>query len=365
MSKKANRCPCGEYSRQRDCPDCRVQIVPSAIEVDRKLAKAAGESSAAQTKYKQALKEIERLERSLGVAEALRGCTAPEVIRPRVSGGTNEATAMLVASDWHVEERVDPATINGVNEFNLEIAKARSQRFWTAGNRLIKMFKQDVAIPQIVVPLLGDFISGQIHGAENAENNLLLPTDAICYAKELLVSGLEYTLLQHPDSQIIVVGMGGNHSRTTQKTRLSGTENGHSWEYLMYLHMATELRHEPRITFAVPRGYHHYMDIYGTTVRMHHGHRLKYGGGRGGLFTPTYDAVDKWNKTKWADLDIFGHFHQMRDGGNFVCNGSLIGYNGFAESIKASYEPPMQTLLLFDKKRGRTCLWPVYLEGSK
>jgi hypothetical protein len=341
--------------------------MPSAIEVDRKLAKAAGEANAAGTKYKQALKEIERLERSLGIAEALRACEAPTRIVAKPSGGSNEATAMLVASDWHVEERVDPDTINGVNEFNLEIARRRATRFWTAGNRLIKMFKQDVKIPTIVVPLLGDFISGQIHGAENAENNLLLPTDAICFAQDLLVGGLEYTMAEHPDSQIIVVGMGGNHSRTTPKTRLGGTENGHSWEYLMYLHMATYFRHLPpeRITFSVPRGYHHYMDIYGQTVRLHHGHRLKFGGGRGGLFTPTYDSVDKWNKTKWADLDVFGHFHQMRDGGNFVCNGSLIGYNAFAESIRASYEPPMQTLLLFDRKRGRTALWPVYLEGQK
>ena len=79
------------------------------------------------------------------------------------------------------------------------------------------------------------------------------------------------------------------------------------------------------------------------------------------MFTPTYTSIDDWNKAKRADLDVFGHFHQLRDGGNFICNGSLIGYNAYAMSIKAHFEPPKQTLFLMDKKRGRTCTWPILL----
>jgi hypothetical protein len=37
----------------------------------------------------------------------------------------------------------------------------------------------------------------------------------------------------------------------------------------------------------------------------------------------------------------------------------MIGYNSFALSIKADYEKPRQALFLMDKKRGRTCLWPI------
>ena len=42
-------------------------------------------------------------------------------------------------------------------------------------------------------------------------------------------------------------------------------------------------------------------------------------------------------------------------------NGSLIGYNAYALSIKASFEPPTQTYFLLDKKRGRTMTAPIYL----
>jgi hypothetical protein len=37
----------------------------------------------------------------------------------------------------------------------------------------------------------------------------------------------------------------------------------------------------------------------------------------------------------------------------------MIGFNTYALSIKADYERPKQTLLLLDKKRGRTCTWPI------
>jgi hypothetical protein len=68
-----------------------------------------------------------------------------------------------------------------------------------------------------------------------------------------------------------------------------------------------------------------------------------------------------WDRAKRANLNVFGHFHQLVDGGSFICNGSLIGYNSFALSIKSAFEPPKQALFLMDKKRGRTCTWPILL----
>jgi len=53
--------------------------------------------------------------------------------------------------------------------------------------------------------------------------------------------------------------------------------------------------------------------------------------------------------------------HQFKDGGNFICNGSLIGYNAFALSIKADYEKPKQAFFLVDKKRGKSIVAPIWL----
>ena len=90
-----------------------------------------------------------------------------------------------------------------------------------------------------------------------------------------------------------------------------------------------------------------------------------YQGGVGGIYIPVNKSIAQWSKAKHADLDIFGHFHQLRDGGNFLCNGSMIGYNAFALSIKADFEEPKQILTLIDKRRGRTCTWPILVGGTK
>jgi hypothetical protein len=58
---------------------------------------------------------------------------------------------------------------------------------------------------------------------------------------------------------------------------------------------------------------------------------------------------------------VLGHFHQLFDGGRFIVNGSLIGYDSFALSIKASYEKPKQVMFLMDRKRGRTFTCPIFL----
>ena len=86
---------------------------------------------------------------------------------------------------------------------------------------------------------------------------------------------------------------------------------------------------------------------------------MRYGGGVGGLTIPVNKAIAQWDKLHQVDLDVFGHFHQFMDGGKFISNGSLIGYNAYAMSIKAGFEPPKQAMFLIDKKRFKTFVAPI------
>lgn len=332
-------------------PNTSAQILQ-----DRQRVKVSAELSTLRAKYAHALSTIERHETDAAAFKQLSIGASTCVIKPHHGSGTSEATPVLVASDWHIEERVG-GEVGGLNTYNLAIAKERATRFFTAGLRLIQLLQQDVTIHTAVLALLGDFITNQIHGAENAETNQLTPTEAIVLAQGLIISGIEF-LLNHSTLRLVIPCHSGNHARTSIRTRFAA-ENGHSLEYLMYLHLAAYFRSEPRVTFIVPEGMHSYLKVYDTTIRFHHGHAVKYGGGVGGIFIPTYKAISQWNKARQADLDVFGHFHQSKDGGNFLCNGSLIGYNAFALSIKADFETPRQTLFLIDKRRGRTCNWPI------
>jgi hypothetical protein len=328
---------------------------------DRKVADLKQDLSRVTTKYQQALKNISHLEDRIGFRDAISRGIETFTIKPAHGNGTSEGTTITNASDWHVEEVVQKSSVNGLNEYTPEIAKARATKFWQGHLRLVRLLQQDIRIDRAVIGLLGDFITNQLH-EESAENNAMKPTEAVRFAESLIISGIDFTLNQSKLS-LVIPCHSGNHGRTTKKVHVA-SENGHSLEWLMYSHLAEKYAGEARVKFIVPDGYLSYLDIYGQTVRFHHGHNIKYSGGIGGLFVPAFRGIQDWNKSRWADLDIFGHHHQMKDGGNFISNGSLIGYNQYAVSIKAPFEKPRQTMTLIDKKRGRTCVWPILVTGD-
>lgn len=319
-------------------------------------------------KYKFLLKENEFLRKQLDDALQIGKRVTPVRIKPEKRGEGGEATAFLVASDWHVEELVTSSATNGLNEFNLDIARERAENFFRRGHRLVEINQSALHIETLVVPLLGDFISGHLH-PELVETTLLPPTEATLFAKELLISGFDFLLRDKSIKHIIVPCHSGNHGRTTKDYRFQ-TEHGHSWEYMMYRFLENHYSDEPRIQFLIPHSQFTLLDVYGFTIRLHHGHNIKYGGGVGGITIPVNKAIAQWSKPpQWEEydfkpvsLDVFGHFHQKFDGGWFIANGSLIGYNAYAMSIKAVYQRPEQTFFLIDRDRGKTGVNPILLD---
>ncbi len=369
---------CLKIIRRRDsllCPECskfaRRNFTPNlppiqGLAADRQRIAERAELTALHARYKESLTTINMLEGELQTARVINARDInPIEITPSVgSKGDNEACVVYAIGDWHAEEIVNPATINSRNTHSIEVHQSRQERFWKKALSLFDLIRVGVKIPTVVLALLGDFITNDIHDSDSSENNALLPIDAMMMVENELAGGI-YFLLEHTDSNIIVDCHSGNHARTTPKIHIA-SEKGHSLEYYAYSHLARLFANEPRVTFRVNEGYHSFLDIYDVRVRLHHGHFIKYNGGVGGLTIPTNKAIAQWNKEmvgeKAPDLDIFGHYHQAFDGGNFVCNGSMIGYNAFAKSIKASYEPPKQMMLIIDKKHGRTCTWPIYVQ---
>jgi len=338
-----------------------------SVELDKLVAEHNSELGAYKKKYKTLLAQNNQLQRTLNMAFQMRETTGSIKIKPapRLKKGNSEAAAVLVASDWHAEERVLRGDVSNLNEFDLEICDLRVHNFFRNSLRLLKMFQQDVNINTIVLALLGDFISNYLH-EDNNETNLLPPMDAVIKVQKLLAGGIQL-FLDETDCEIKIPCTFGNHGRTTVKKR-SSNKVGTSLEYLLYVWLSQSFQNNPRVTFEIATGSLLYTDILGYTVRFHHGDDIRYAGGVGGITIPTLKAIANWNTGRHADLDVFGHWHQMRDLGSFICNGSLIGYNSYAVSIKAPFEPPMQAMFLIDKKRTpmlrrHTIIAPIMLEN--
>lgn len=284
----------------------------------------------------------------------------PQVARIQMDKSKDaEATAFALATDWHAEETVEPAAVNGLNEFNLAIAEQRIKRFFQRVVRLTEIQRAGCDIKRLVLFLGGDLMTGYIH-EELQESNSLSPTQTLLWLQDQIVSGIKF--LQPHFEEIVVPCCYGNHGRNTQKPRFS-TGAANSYEWMLYKILSKQdFGKGAKVTWHVSEGYHLLLNCYDKLIRFHHGDGLKYQGGIGGLTIPVEKAIAAWNKGITADLDVFGHWHQSQQNPKWVCNGSLIGFNAYSVRIKAPYELPSQTYFLFDKKRGRTITTPIFLD---
>lgn len=310
--------------------------------------------------YDAALARIGELERQVALLTALeeRKPQKPCELPKRKRGSD---TAILVLSDWHIGETVDPKTVNSLNEFNLEIADRRVKRVFEKCLLLLEDARHLASIDELVVAILGDEISGDIH-PELLESNELAALPATMVAADLLERGLK-TLKQHAGVRRIrvVTARGGNHARNTHKPQHS-TATAHSYEYNMYRHLARRFKGERVFDWQLGDAYHNMQEIEGRNFRFHHGDAIKFFGGSGGLSIPMNKSVAQWNKSRQAYYDIAGHFHSWTHNWNWLINGSLVGYNAFAVSIKADYQPPVQSFLIVDRERGVTRALPVFCD---
>lgn len=264
---------------------------------------------------------------------------------------------VMLCSDWHVEEPVDPATVNGCNEYNLKIANACIDRLPEAFNWLMRDKRFDCRTG--IVWLGGDLISGYIH-AELEENNFLSPVKATLWLLPRIERMLRIILADSGLESLIVPCNDGNHGRLTHKIRVS-TRTANSIEWLLYQTLAARMADEPRIRFQVAAGEWNYLDVFDRTLAFTHGDSFRYQGGVGGLTIPLRRGMNEIRKYRKVDYVSMGHFHQRMDLGDICVNGSMIGPTPYSVRIHAQPEQRQQSWFMLDSTRGKALSAPVWL----
>lgn len=334
----------------------------AGVTADAEIARLRGENATLRAKYKAAL---ESLDASQKQAEALAGLDGiksrrPAPRLPHVS--RDPVTAILVCSDWHVEEFVDGDTVatpsgTRTNHYTLEIAEARVAEMTRRALAILEHESQLAKIGRVVVAALGDFITGDLHEDVPTQLN---PLAATRFAGELLSGVIDAVADRY--REVTVATCVGNHGRTTKKPT---TNNQLSYEHNLYLTMQAANRRK-NVAYQVAHGYHNWLDLDGFKVRLHHGEAIKSNGAIGGFSIAANKKIAQWNRMEAANLDIFGHHHCFGWAyGRYVANGSLVGWNSFANLIAAEWQPPAQSLVLIDRHRGVTKAIPIFCEEVK
>jgi len=271
----------------------------------------------------------------------------------------HEGVAVVQWSDWHIDEKIVPSTVNGMNEYNPEIATERANILFSNTVKLTNTQRGALDIKRLIIHKGGDDITGWIH-PENMQTNTMTPQEAIFFVHDLQMAGIQY-LLDHGDFEMIdVVCSRGNHGRTTPKMQYGNDYSTNNENYLNNM-LAKHFRNEPRVRFQIDNSETAYMEVYGRNLRFFHGWQVRFMGGIGGVTVPLYKAIHRWNDTTPAYYNFMGDKHVYSNPTpDSVLNGSLVGYNAYALSHGFKFQRPIQSFTIIDSKYGATIKAPIF-----
>lgn len=318
-------------------------------------------------------KEVETLRRdaltdSRVLREVRRIAAAPEVLpdwilRPRKGATSSPGVPSLFVSDEHWGEVVDPTQIGGVNSYDLETARARLKGL--AENALDLLFSHVVnpKYPGIVVPLGGDGTTGDIHEELSATNDdEIMP--CVLDLRDHRIRFFD-TLLGEFEN-VLVPCVPGNHGRVTMKIRAKGRAHT-SFDWLGYQLLARHFEGNKRIRFLIPNGPDALYQVFGTRYLLSHGDQFRGGDGMVGALGPIIRGDHKKRSRNQAidrtyDVLLIGHWHQYKNLGRVIVNGSLKGYDEYADANNFPFESPRQALWLTHPEYGPTISMPVFTD---
>ena len=337
------------------CPnDSNDAVVGLQVEIRRLTEK----NQNCKIERDRALSKVQALESQLQAALEIGEIrSVPSILNDGSHGFDSISVPVLLCSDWHCGAVVNAASINGLNEYNVDIFHDRVAALFRNALKVIRMVRSSVSIREMVLWLGGDLIDNWLH-PEQAQTQELSPIQQTIECERAIVAGIDY-LLEHGELERIIVPCNfGNHGRTTPKMQ---ADNAHatSYEWLMYQSLRRHYRERPEVEWMISDGNILYYDVLGHRLRFHHGDAIKYGGGIGGLTIPLQKWVHRQDTGIKADHSFFGHFHQLTLGNGWSVNGSLIGATAYGLKLGFSPERPQQLMRFIDSKRGFTVSAPV------
>jgi transposase-like protein len=300
------------------------------------------------------------------------------VIKPG-SAKKNSGVPCAIWSDWHLGETVDPAQVNGINEFNLTIAEQRIRRLVERTIDLCLKHMVNPQYPGFVVNLLGDIVSGDIHEELEITNELpLLPV--VLWARDRLVWAIRQ--LANAFGHVLVVCAPGNHGRKTKKPRAKGYVHC-NYDWLIYQLLDRAFHptddkgnrlpgYDNRVRFLITDSGEVLYRVFDVRYLAVHGDDLGVKGGDGliGAIGPIMRGEVKVRHSEaqvGRDYDylLMGHYHQTLWLPRAIVNNTLKGYCEYGRrNIRAVPSKPSQVLWFTHPSRGITAHWEVQLSDA-
>jgi hypothetical protein len=289
--------------------------------------------------------------------------------RARKSDKETQRFPVLHLSDWHFEEIVKPAAVMGLNEYNAEIAARRVYRVVHAFLDWARTQKAGGnAMPEVVVALNGDFLTGVLHGLERHSSapNVVRATLACGRLIALALRDLAAHF-----SAVRVYGTVGNHGRLPDDKKVPTKDPTRSFDYIAYAFAKELLRDTKHVTFELPESYGAVYSVGSHVCYQGHGNFVKQSLGIVGYGMRRFVsnlAANMGTAGHALRYAFFGHFHQASSaefaGVTAFIGPSLIGTQEYGFLSGGSVNRPAQQAYIFDRELGHVATENFYGEGG-
>ena len=324
---------------------------------------------------KQLLKEIsnksEEIEKILDIKNSIdyRGEYKGDFAFDLKKSDSDENIATLFFSDEHFGEVVNPAQVNGINEYNTPIAIKRYNNVIVNSLDVIFNHLNNVNKKKLVINLGGDNISGDIHDELSVTNDMTTMESVYVYVEEK-ERGIK-TLLNAGFEQILINCVRGNHDRNTDRVHTKNILETSS-AYLVYKFLQKIFAGDKRVVFNIATGQDCLYQLNNHRMLLTHGDCFKGGNGIGGITIPILRGFLKKQSNYAAvgnhiDSMCIGHFHQYTsiNGGQVIINGSLKGFDEYSQRMGFGYQEPCQAFFLTNPRHGITIQLPIFAEKKE
>lgn len=318
-----------------------------------------------------ALADNERLKANVGDDEALfeyiRGSIKAlppyeRVKPPRPQSSHAESEACAILTDGHSEEVVDPEQVEGLAKYDWETFQSR---ILTSADKVVELaaiMRQTARCDTLNVWLLGDWFMGEIIPDDLGWGSSMPLPCALPGASRTVADAIMRMAAHF--QKVRVVGICGNHGRTTKKPAFKmGADR--NWDYALYLIARAFTERATNVEWTIPRSKIHVTPVMGWKVALTHGdvckrtHTHPYFGISQAV---AKERASRRRTDREFDHVYMGHWHHFGviEDDVMICP-SMIGHSEFTQYAMHAHGIPQQMLCFYTEKHGRTCTWPINL----
>ena len=289
--------------------------------------------------------------------------------------GDTSQVVVAPLSDLHIGDNVDLAQMAGLNSYNIDIFNRRLYGWATQLLNLVELRRNVAPVNELIIPMLGDMISGDIH-EELARTNIDNCMQQMIRGANLIAQAIMF-LAPH-FSKISIPCVVGNHGRMTRKPPMK--DKYMDWDYMLYQWVAAYLQNQKHITFSIPKAFINSFEVGNSNILIMHGDSISGAGstqaiakGVTGLRaflqfrTTLEDAVLTSQNDMITQFDsvLMGHFHRIEEidigtGAIHIC-GTMKGGDEFAAQRLHAITKPKQLVTYWHPKYGNVGKEVIYL----